>query len=506
MQRRTRQRWAERRVLASIWFAAKPGWHITAVSLAFLLTFVAIGFFVPLASSADEAAHYVYAAAVVRGQAGLLEPTLPAAIDNIHAFATCIAFHPEVTAACQLVETTESAESAVLSQTNAGLYNPVFYVWTGLGSLMFPTEAGLYASRVLATIVSSLTMGWGVSMLLRHAKTIWPSVAVFLLLTPMTLYVGGVLNPSAWEIVAMFAVMVSGWRILHDARTRPAWTEAHSLFLISGSILIVARGLSPLWFGIGCVVLMIAAGRKRVTAMLSASLTWIMLAPLIAIAGASALWVYFHGTNYVGIERPANLMEGLRSIPIFYSAYFEQAGQMYGKLGWLDIPSLPVLILAWVFLLGGFVLLSLGSSGTRAQVAIILAFAALTIIPGVLTGLQWSGVGWQGRYSLPLLAMVLVACALAVDRAFSASPEPTPVETGQTGFFGVVVPLFFLVGVAATTVRVVRRYLFGEPAPVLAELVWSPPVPGALLAIAFTVGVLALTALVRFSAPTRVAV
>lgn len=471
-----------------------PVAHSVMLILALFAMFCAIALFVPLVSAADEAAHYIYSAAVVRGQAGTLTPNLPEAIVTLDRVAACIAFQPNVTASCQAALFTTSPVN-VMGQTNAGLYNPVFYLWTGLGSLILPSPGGLYVARILAAAVTATFLGWAISLALRETVSRWMSASVFLLLTPMTLYVGGVLNPSAWEIATMGGVVVSGFLLLdRDFRSRrPRWNEAHWLLAASGATLAVTRGLSPLLLAVALFALMVAAGAKSVLVAFRDWRTWIVGSVIGISVALSAVWILTHGTNYVGVERPTSFLDGVLSISVFYEGYTDQIRQMYGVLGWLDLFAPPILAFSWVAIAGFFIITSFSAASLRGRWAITIAFSAAILIPGVLAGLQWSGKGWQGRYTLPLIALVFILCAFLAERSWHGRG----LDDGSrrtVGVAAVVVPIFFLVGSTIVAWTVVHRYLSGASGDLFADPSWSPPVSGGFLAAAFVAGTAILVA------------
>lgn len=459
--------------------------------IAFMAILLSGAVFLPVASGADEAAHYVYAAAVVRGQAGMLEPMLPARLANIHQFATCIAFQPDVTAACQGAYATASS-TQTLTQTNAGLYNPVFYAWTGVGTLLVPTEYGLYISRALAASVTAAFLAWTTSFLARNTRSLLPLASVSLILTPMTLYVGMVLNPSAWEIATLYATAVSGFAVAESSR-RKAWSEAHSLLLASGCVLIVTRGLSPLFLAITASIVLIAAGRTRTRRLAIDRRSWIVAGSFALTTALSVIWVLIHGTNYVGVVRPATLGDGITGISVFFSQYHNQIAQMYGTLGWLDLPSPQVLSAAWVFLLGATLVTCFGFAPARHRIAIITAFAAAVLTPGLLAGLQWSGGGWQGRYTLPLVAALVVIGTLTVDTSIAQARRGEAMIWRWEEGMRWLLAGFFAVGTLIVGILAAHRYLSGASAPLEAAWKWTPPLPPAVLALAFLVGVAVIT-------------
>lgn len=489
-----------KRMVASL--AARPLLHVVVLAVAVLVMLLAGALFLPLASGADEAAHYVYSAAVVRGQAGTLQPTIPAQIDVLHRFAGCIAFQPDVTAVCQRAELVSSHQD-VTSQTNAGLYNPTFYAFVGLGSLIDPTASGLYLARALAALVSATFLGWGLSLLWRTASTAWPTLAAFLLLTPMTVYLGSVLNPSAWEISTAFAFTVAGWNLLRGASAQRGWTEANTLTAVAGSVLVVTRGLSPVILLLGGLILAVAVGWSSFAAALARRWFWLTLAPIAAASIYAVSWIATHGTNYVGVEKPASLRDGLGFIAVFHATYVDQIMQMYGVLGWLDLPSPQVLVFGWLLIVGAFLIASMSASTRRTRVAIVIAFAVCVMMPAILAGIQWSGRGWQGRYTLPLVAVLLIVCGLGADRMFAIDTSPSALTSKLLGTMRFLVLGIFLVGTTTMTIITIHRYSVGQSAPFLAEASWVPPIPGGWLLALFAVGLAALLLIAGAAPPLQ---
>ncbi|MDD7945110.1 DUF2142 domain-containing protein [Microbacterium sp. NE2HP2] len=474
--------------------------QLAILGAAFFAVLSAGVLFFPVGSGPDEAAHYVYASAVVRGQAAMLEPTLPARIANIHSFATCIAFQPDITAACQGPLRMADGLAEVKTQTNAGLYNPVFYAWTGLGSLLVPTEYGLYVSRLLSAAVTAILLAWAVSLLLRTTTTTWARAGLALVLTPMTLYCGMVLNPSAWEIASMMGVVVATHAILRGSLSR-TWTEAHSLLLVAGMLLIVSRGLSPLLLALTMGALLLTRRLKELRWLLTDRSVWTVAGVFAAVGAFSVGWVIAVGTNYVGVTRPASLREGLTGISVFYANFHDQLTQIYGSLGWLDLASPNVLSSAWLFLIGFFVVVSFAVSRANARRGVLLAFAAAVLLPGALAGLQWSGMGWQGRYTLPLVAACVLIAGLSYDEAVEGSRADVVLRLSGVG--RILLPAFFVVGVCATAVQVAHRYSVGVSQPWLAPPSWAPPIDALLLGVMLTVGTATIAAALVSTPGTR---
>lgn len=469
----------------------RPLGHVAALSSALLLVFLAGAGFFPLASGPDEPAHYIHAASVVRGQWADLTPTVPAAIDNLRALAACLAFDPGVTAACQQDVVVADPTAAVVSDTPAGYYNPVFYLWTGLASLVDTHATGLYGARVLAAVVTATVYGWAVSFFLRDIGSRWASAAVLLLTTPLVLYIGSVLNPSAWEIAATFGVIVSAWSILvRQARVATRWSEAHNLFVAASCVMIVSRGMSPVFFVILVLCIALAAGWTRMKAALASRQVWLAAVPAMVVGLASVLWIAVHGTNYVGIERPSSLIDGIRSIPVFYQSAAGQVQMMYGALGWLDVTPPDMLIISWIGAVVSYVWIAFAATRGSSRWALGIAAATCILLPGIVAGVQWSGLDWQGRYTLPLVVGVISLAALGSDVRFArAGSRSDALESRLQSTTLVAVPVLFAVGLVWMIALAARRYLTGVGAGWGAEPTWLPPLPLPILGIAVVVGV-----------------
>jgi hypothetical protein len=310
-----------------------------------------------------------------------------------------------------------------------------------------------------------------------------------------------VLNPSAWEIASMMGVVVATHAILRGNRSRTR-SEAHSLLLVAGVLLIVSRGLSPLLLAITVGALLLTRRMTGLRSLLRDKSVWTIAAVFAAVGAFSVGWVLAVGTNYVGVTRPTSLREGLTGISVFYANFHDQLTQMYGSLGWLDLASPNVLSSAWLFLIGFFLVVSFAISHANARRGILLAFAAAVLLPGVLAGLQWSGMGWQGRYTLPLVAACVLIAGLSYDEAVEGSQADVVLRLTDVG--RTLLPAFFVVGVCATTIQVAHRYFVGVSQPWLAPPSWAPPIDalllGAMLAIGTAIVVAALVSTPRMCA------
>ncbi|MCR2793752.1 DUF2142 domain-containing protein [Microbacterium sp. zg.Y625] len=487
-------------VAAQLWLMSRPALHVAVFAGAFFLLFAGWGLFLPLASSPDESAHYIYSAAVVRGQSGMLDVVVPARIASVHDLAACLAFQIDVTASCQTEFRTDS-NADVATRTHVGLYNPVFYAWTGLGSLLIPTENGMYVARLLAALVNAGVIGWATSLLIRTARSRWTVTGLLILITPMVVYMCSVLNPNGLEIVATLAIVVGGWNLIVRRPTRGRWTESHSIVLIAGALLLVSRGLSPLIAALVLTALAICAGWTALRDVLAQRTSWVLLAPLVLIGVLSLLWILSHGTNYVGVVPPDSLSEGIASIPVYYDLIDGQLNQVVGQLGWLDLPAPHLVVFGWLAAAAAFVFVSFLAAAKGERVTLVLATATCILLPGVLSGIQWSGQGWQGRYTLPYVVALLAIAALSAGDRMATPPLVTDELSRRAQRVAAIgAPWGFLLAHVWIMLNGAHRYLLGNSAPLWADPAWRPPLSLWLLAALIGVGLLLVTTLVS-SAP-----
>lgn len=471
---------------------------LTSTLVLWLLLFVyfaASALLAPLASGPDETAHYVYSAAVVRGQTGTLTPDVPAAIAHIHEVA-CFAYQPNQAASCQ--QFYDGRDVLVESTTHVGLYNPVFYAWTGLGSMIVPTEYGLYLARALSALIASGLFAWVIGMVLRVSRNGFAPTAILLLFTPMVAYMSSVLNPSGWEILSALAVAVAGYRLLISQDVRPGrWTEAHTMLALAGSILLVSRGLSPLIALLILVGLVIGGGWSRFAEVVRLPVNQWLLGGLSLVGGAAIVWVLVNGTNYIGVVPTPDALTGINSISVFFVGIFDQVRQMFGWPGWLDVEPPGIMVLSWFVLLVAFLTVAVLFVRTRERVMLLLAAATAVLLPAVLSGMQWSGTGWQGRYTLPIIAAMVVLAGLCLSDARSDIGVSAPYRSALTGLQSTAIVAFavFHIAMAAITVH---RYAAGISAPLIGAATWSPPLGSRVLLALVAVSVVGLAWLIGF--------
>ena len=186
----------------------------------------------PLYSGPDEPAHATRAVSLVRGQ-WLGEQT--AVVDNnameVEVPATytanpfCYVFAPSEPAACQQWPD-EGGTIELL--TTAARHPPMYYALVGIPSLFDQSPASIYAMRLISALGAAALMASAITTL---AGMLRPRVALlgFLVaLTPMVLFVSGLVNPSSFEIAGAIGTWVGGLcnNLKAPLRTTSSCTDA----------------------------------------------------------------------------------------------------------------------------------------------------------------------------------------------------------------------------------------------------------------------------------------
>lgn len=447
----------------------------------------------PLMSVPDEPSHAVKAAAVVRGQLGGVAPkvqtgfvavTVPKWMVEASKL-TCYAFKPQVTPSCQKHPVSHST-TLVTGGTSAGAYNPVYYEIVGTPSLVLSGQPAVYAMRLVSAALSSLFLAAMFAALVASGRRRWTVIAASMSITPMVLYLNGAINPNSLEFAATASFFVSLVALIERGRTpRPnGWMLA--LATASAAILANTRGLSLLWMAIALILAIVLCGWKNLLAFLSHWTAWIAVA-VIGIASAFALWWLLtqrapEGPLYDGARTPF-----WGAVGVMLDRTFDYGKGMIGLFGWGDAPApdFVVLVFAAAYLLLTIAAVILAKGRSRA--AVIVASVLFVLTPVVLQAsvAYQTGFIWQGRYSLALFALLLLAAGLALDHHRVAW---SPVLAS----FGNWLIVLLALGHAYAFLWTLRRYTIGIAqsrgwTDMFTIATWNPPLGWVTLQLVFIV-------------------
>lgn len=451
----------------------------------------------PPGAAPDEVAHYLKALAAGRGELRLERPAptpagVPAANEPVAAIAElttqqrwqlrtsrlvtlpnrvdptnlpCAAFHPEVSAGCQL-RRPAPPPGQVERPTIVGTYQPLTYFVPGLLMRLGDDPAtAMRLGRAGFWLCASALVALAALLLRSPDDPGYSLVGLVAAVTPAVLFMGSSLSANGLEIAAGLCFMAAMVRLARDGGSTP-WVWAASG--ASGTVLALSRVTGLLWILLGALLPVALLGARPALALVrrggrrgAAALT------AVAVAMASTLaWelvVQPHPARSIGAA-VRGLPREVRTLP-------QILDQAIGVFGWLDTRmSRPAYVL-WKAILAVLVVLAVTVARRRQRLVVAgLVMAGAVVTLGVAVLNRPTGFGAQGRYVLPFLVAV-------------------PLVAGETLFAGGLRPAFrprwFPLAVAATAAVVqadawytnARRYAVGLPGPLLflGRSEWAPP-------------------------------
>jgi hypothetical protein len=432
----------------------------------------------PLYSAPDEPAHVIRAVSVAHGQIigqtyeGKGNPQTVVVIPQVYSIGQllkrCYRFRPDVAASCSPHIPTSGQPVPAL--TYEGRYPPLYYLLVGWPSLFFTSRAGVYAMRLASAFFSSLMLGLAIYAVRRWSRARALPLGILVALTPMAMYLGGVVNPSGLEISAAICLWASSLVLFTEHLDDPPLGLV-VITTASAAVLTSTRGLSPLW-----TVLILAAAvslgswrqtlrlvRKRLDVQICACI-------LVAVGLVATAWIVaYHALDLVpagvlvapGASNADVLTLSLRSAASWFP-------QMVGIFGSLDTSAPGWAIDVWYG--AALAVLTVGLlSGRARRRAVLVAIFILGFGLSVL--LQYSqarrvGLVWEGRYLLPFLAGLPLVSATVVDRQATWRPVWRALTP--------VLAVSLSVATAAAFYQALRRYTVGANGALDLQGPWQP--------------------------------
>jgi hypothetical protein len=451
----------------------------------------------PLFASPDEPAHVVRAASIVRGQIlgsdppkhsrtlhGSLMVDLPALFASASKV-DCYAFMADTPANCAAF--TGSSTREVEVPTSAGRHPPWYYAVIGLPSLPFVSGTGVRLMRLLNVALTAALLASALVTLLRFARFRLLALGFACSITPMLLFLAGVVNPSAIEIAAAILFWIAGYALVSEAPSRIDRRIVLRV-AVAGSVLTLTRQLGPFWLGIIALTLLALAGREVIRVLWASNAVRIGVIAMIGCSGAQLLWIAATGTldaansNVPGVAgTTSQLATGSLGRGLIY--YHE----LIGVFGWRDTAPPTAVWLFWTAVLAGLVALAVFTASRRMLLAILSTAILTWFLPIVLEARSASTAGffWQGRYTLPLAVGVPILAAFGFAGRRWSSRVATRVAWIVGIALGASQVLAFIQALHRYTVGTRHKFDFFASTP------WEPPLPALLLTVVFVIAVAA---------------
>lgn len=366
----------------------------------------------------------------------------------------CYAQFPEESAACQPMMTTLDGRETMTNRLNSvqQLYPTGFYrtLSTMAGSDIEASVVGMRLFNAGLFVTLNAVLWWILPLRLR-GPLVWAWAGT---LVPLASFIIPSTNPSSWAIIGVGSAWVallgylegSGWRRWTLGAMFVGFVGIGSLARTDATLFAVATS--------GVALLATDASFREVVRRL-----WIPA--VLAVVGLTVLLFQFGVLNRIlsGFGRRESgsfdwglLWNNIIETPGLWMGSF--GTWPWGALGWLDTP-MPQIVAFGAF--GVFIALlgaGLAGASVRIRLVTLLMFLLIWTIPVYL--LQVSnflvGLGFQSRYGLPLIAVLLGILLLR--------PEGHPgIFTQRTPLVMVVVALSVANSIALH--HNIRRYVTG---------------------------------------------
>lgn len=433
----------------------------------------------PRYAAPDEPAHAIKAAATVRGE---LVGRHPAGTDSAvirfevpktiarGSNPSCFAFKPQISAGCARAWRSYSGE--VAADSYVGRYPPLYYAIVGAPTLVTRSASVLLWMRLVSAAVSAafLAAAFVAASLVPRSRFVVAGVAVAM--TPMAVFLGGVINPSGLEIASALCLWVSGLALVTaDGAGRERWLLAWAT--VSAAVMTQLRGLSPLLVVIVLLALAAVAGRARLRRLAAQPMARAGAA-VVAVCGVFAVvWIAARGALQV-LPVSAPIPRTVSDASLFRLS-LRQVGletrQPIGVFGWLD-----TILPSWNYLVWKIAVLVLLAAAIRARASRVLIVALATTLVSILlpTVVAFSqarklGIVGQGRYILPVAVGIPILLGYAASRGrWNERWVGSGLLCGATVLGAVHVSAF---------VQALHRYRTGVLAPIwTGTSSWSPPI------------------------------
>ncbi len=467
-------------------------------------------FSTPIMAAPDESAHTLKAVAMADGQwtmsttsrtepdgriAPITHVDVPRGLVELGIAANCFNGHAAVPAKCASADgsSTEpvpwdtyvatcvhaaapvdcptangSSTEQVTWDTYVAAYPPTYYLLVGWPSRLLGPEVAYYAMRACSVALAAALLAGGLASARafrrepsRSGSRRVAGVAVAgaaLAITPIAMFLAGSINPNGLEIAAAFCVWLSALE-LFGGRRRPS-TRLVVKVVLSAALLAGSRPLSPVMLACVLAFVVVVAIDRPTWRRLAADhrMRWAAAVLAVVVAASAMLVALAHSLSSV-IRSPLGpdvtrgtilrrTLEGWRF----------PAEQLVGVLGTLDVKLPSTLVLGWFAMVLALVALAWAWSTWRPRVVLVVLIAACLLMPTVaeVASGPTYGVGWQGRYTMPLAVGVPIVAGWLIDRwgPRSSRLATTLVVVGVVGA---------ALGQARALLALLNRYSMGAP-------------------------------------------
>ncbi len=382
--------------------------------------------------------------------------------------------------------------------TYTGTYEPTLYLLPGLVARLATNDVGAMRLARLGAVMLGTASVMGAAALLwdRRARGL-SLLGLVVAITPMVLYMNGVLNPNGGEMVLTACFFAAVLRVLRGNTRASRWTW--TALGVSGGLLAVSRPLTWLWIAVA-IAIALALGARRALEVLrrSGPRAWVAMAAVVIGLAADQIWWRW---IVLTPKSPATFSTYLANIGGAVAALPGWFHEEIGLLGWVELPVPLAVAATWWCIIAGLVITALVVGTGRQRVVLALAIAGdlvVTVLLGAVLQAQ-AGLPMQARYLLPFNIIVVM---LAGEIVLQARHRQHWWVTSAV----VVTALAAVLCDGASWWANSQRFAVGIHGPLYfpALPLWSPPLGWATWVAAMAIGSLALvSAAVVAELPSR---
>lgn len=293
----------------------------------------------------------------------------------------------------------------VETTTPVGNYQPLPYLLPGLAIRLADSPGpALRLARAVNALLVLLLLYLALRMVWSPDAGPISLLGLVVAVTPMAVYSGSVLNGSGPEIAGAIAFACAALRLRRDAscaRSPRVWAVIGA----AGVVLALSRSTGPAWLVLLAATVIALDGPRAALryARAGGRAAVAALAALVVAVGLNLAWERAYGPELV--TGFANLRAVLDEAA---GEWWRASSEMVGKFSYLEFRLPPVAYVAWFAAGLALVAVALRVSGRRDRAVLAAALLAALVLPMVMWvyAIRQTGFGLQGRYVLPVLAIV----------------------------------------------------------------------------------------------------
>ena len=449
----------------------------------------------PLVAAPDEQSHLIHAYALDHGIFGFpttppskinVDVTVPMSIYYSAIYPICWHQHQNVAATCSAHWPTSSQPETVPIYVDH--YPPLYYLVVGTATYVSHERSGIYLMRLISGFMSSVMLALAAYAIARWSRRRSLYMAMYVALAPEAYFLSSSVNPGGFEITTAICL----WTLVAIFALEHRDDPPRGLVVLLGvvaSVLVLIRGLSPLWVALAGLTLFFLSGPRQLVDQVRARRDLQIAGGATTLAAIlAAAWIFTQGTLNIlpvgaAVPKKASTFTVIRIVSDYIQGWLRE---MVGILGWLDTELPGIVYQSWYAIVIGVLIIALWRGNWREKVVVATLCALVVLIPLVLVARQAKtlGVVWQGRDTMPLgVGVVIMAAAVCGgpvrQRAQRAIKRFDPLMRRQVARIALVgvVAVLALANMLAFYTNL-RRYAVGRHGPkffFLHAQGWSPP-------------------------------